>query len=168
MANTDKPAGFHPVMLQGGGHSPEINIWPQAGAEIVYIGDMMELTSGVVDVADADDNKIHIGPALNYTAILANADVYIADDPSTIFWCQADDGGTALASTDRGAQRDLLATTGDTTTFMSKQEVDASETTYNTFQILRLHQGRDVANAWGDDVDIQVRIVEHALAPLIA
>jgi hypothetical protein len=78
-----------------------------------------------------------------------------------VFGIQCDDG-TAVAATDVFATANHVATTGDTTTKLSKHELDSSD--LGTGQQMRvIGLVNTPGNAWGEFCDVEVLIVEHGM-----
>ena len=75
---------------------------------------------------------------------------------------QEDDAGTALTVAAVGANCDVLATAGSTTTSQSAHEIDRSTVVTTTAQLrlLRLVERDD--NDYGDSAEWEVLINEHA------
>ena len=177
MANADRPSGARPVRNING--STAIQITPysvdSSNSTAIFIGDFI--------IAEADGNvapyAVTTGGNLLGVCVGVDGDygdlsrrylpattagtVMVCDDPDMIFAIQEDDAGTALTSAARGANCDVLATAGSTTTSKSAHEIDRSQVT-NAVAQLRLHRlvPRD-DNAHGDSAEWEVLINEHEL-----
>jgi len=175
MANADRPNGARPVRHLNGNTPIPSNSYlvDSSNGTAIFLGDFM--------IAEADGNVApYTGTAggdllgvcvgveggydnLNtrYLAASTAGTVMICDDPDVIFAIQEDDGGTALDITARGANCDLLATAGSTTTSQSAHEIDRSKVTAAIAQLrlLRLVERDD--NAYGDWAEWEVMINEH-------
>jgi hypothetical protein len=97
-----------------------------------------------------------------YLAASTAGTVDVVDDPDVIFICQEDDAGTALTVAARGANCDVLATAGSTTTGVSAHEIDRSSVTSATAQLRLMSLVNRDDNAYGDSADWEVVINEHA------
>ncbi len=163
MANMDKPRGWQPVAMRGGGGYTPVQIMNSAGSEIIYIHDALTVSSGVVDPLDT--GQATIGVSSIYSTAVADNEIPVYSDPDQAYRVQADDSNSVLtASTYRYTHYDLLATTGDTGSQMSKQEVDASRTDDDLFIIWDLWP--TPGNAWGDNCEIWGVFLEHQGRPV--
>lgn len=163
MANADLPKGFRPY-----GQLLHVGIYVAAGT--VYPGDMVKQEAGasnttqlrtrVVVVANGD---AAIGVALNYAA--AGSIVRVADDPMQLFAAQGD-GSDYDENADLGTNAGVVATAGDSTYKVSRQEVDTSDintTATLTLKILGVVPRADGKNALGANVDLICKINNHQL-----
>jgi len=87
----------------------------------------------------------------------AGATIYVWDDPDIVFGIQAD-GNTTIA--DRFATFPIVIAAGDTTTKISKCELDTTGGSGDELKILDKIDRPD--NAWGTNVDLEVLINDHA------
>ena len=183
MANSDRPRGATPVRYLGGA--------PYNGAGNLYAVDAANATAifpGDFIVREADGNVapytgtgggvllgVCMGAGVDkqtfsnlddlsqrYLAASTAGFVLVADDPSIVFEIQEDDAGTALTSAAGGANCDVLATAGSTTTGQSAHEIDRSTVaaTIAQLRLLRLVDRED--NEYGDSATWEVLINEHA------
>lgn len=183
MANVDRPAGARPVRYLGGapynGAATPYSV-DSSNATAIFVGDFMirEADGNVapytgtgggnligVCVAAGTDAQTYATPdtlSRRYLAAATAGTVLIADDPDIVFEIQEDDAGTALAATDAGANADVLATAGSTTTGQSAHEIDRStiNTTAAQLRLIRLVPRED--NAIGDFAKWEVMINEHS------
>lgn len=166
MANVNAPMGFKPRYRLGGG-----DITPHeyivATGQIIYKGDLVDArTDGTVIAAAADDGASVLGVAAEYVDDSASAGgkiIMIYDQTDIVYEVQVD-GGT-LAATDVFATADHVATTGDTTTHVSKHELNA---TVGGLQCRILGLVPDPDNAWGADCNVYVVINEGLFYPATA
>jgi len=90
---------------------------------------------------------------------------YVWDDPNLIFKVEADQVGTALASTDIGSNADHNAGTGSNVTKRSGAVLDSSDISANAFQFRVLGTAQDENEtqwtAAGTAMDVYVVAVEH-------
>ena len=177
MANADSPNGARPVRHINGSTAIPSNSYSvdSSNSTAIFIGDFMiaetdgnvapySVTTGgnllgvCVGVEGGYDNLTQ-----RYLAASTAGTVMICDDPDMIFAIQEDDAGTALTLAARGANCDVLAGSGSTTTGMSAHEIDRSQISSAVGQ-LRLHRlvPRE-DNAYGDSAEWEVMINEHAL-----
>src|SRR3990172_434158 len=129
MANKDQLRGMIPLRHLTGGEIRTSEYLVTTGA-IVYKGDILKVVAaGTVEAAAADDGIICVGVAAEYVSdstSVGGKTVLVYDDPYIVFLIQADTG-TAIAATAVFATANHVATTGDTTTFISKHEFDSSD-----------------------------------------
>lgn len=180
MANVDNPMGFKPY------DNKPLRVTPYRieGSEgtpydtALYIGDMVTLTSGDVEIATAGDGNDLLGAIVGFECInggMAEGGYYpadstydwialVADDPMQRFVAQCDGGGT-LGQSDVGGLVNLKTThSGDTDTNLSGQEIDSSAVSDAKDQQLRLIGKVDKpGNAWGANGEYIVEIHLHSL-----
>ena len=182
MANVNRPAGARPVRYLGGAPyngACTPYIVDSSNATAVFVGDFMirEADGNVapytgtgggsllgVCVAAGVNAQTYANPdslGNRYLAASTAGTVLIADDPDIVFEVQEDIGGTTLAAIDAGANADVLATAGSTTTGRSAHEIDRSTiaTTAAQLRLIRLVPRED--NAIGDYAKWEVLINEH-------
>jgi hypothetical protein len=154
MANLDQPMGFSPK-----GDVKRCREYVAASA--IYPGDCVTLDSaGKAAVAAAGN------PLLGVAAEYASGDgqpVKVWDDPDQEFMGQAD-GSDVDAQTDIGLNYNILATAGNTSYKISRQEIDSSTGATNSDQqlkLLRIDPRPD--NALGAQVDCIVIVNNHQL-----
>ena len=177
MANADSPSGARPVRHINGSTAIPSNSYSvdSSNSTAIFIGDFIireadgnvapySVTTGgnllgvCVGVEDGYDNLTQ-----RYLAASTAGNIMVADDPDLIFEIQEDSGGTALTSAARGANCDVVANAGSTSTSMSAHEIDQSQITAAVAQ-LRLHRivPRE-DNAYGEHAKWEVMINEHEL-----
>ena len=175
MANADRPRGAIPSRHLNGGTQIPINPYDvdASNSTAIFLNDFMiaeadgyvapytgtgggDLLGVCVGVADGYDNL-----SQSYLAASTAGTVYVVDDPDMIFTCQEDNAGTALTVAARGANCDVLATAGSTTTGVSAHEIDRSSVTSATAQLRLLALSPRENNAYGDSADWEVMINEH-------
>jgi hypothetical protein len=140
MANLDNPHGLNAVRMLNGGKIP-MTKYTVAATTVVYQGDVvcMRATGLIATLKTAAGATNIIGVAANYAA--ASGDVWVYDDPGTIFEVQSDgatDPGATTAGAYIGETIDITVTTGNTTTKVSKHELDYSALTTATADPLRV------------------------------
>jgi len=163
MANTDCPRGFKPYGKEYPSHK-----YPHATSDstAVYPGDAVKTTAGYCTTASAGGNLM--GVARNYVAASSSTEVEVWDDPQQLFVCQ-DDASITLTQAEIGGNCDILATTGDTTLKLSKQELAVSTntscaTTTAQFRLLGVAPTiypDGTVNAIGANCDLICQINEH-------
>lgn len=181
MANTDAPFGLRPEGHIGGG-TVRITEYPMStGIDSIGYGDPVRLTSGKVVLATAGTRVM--GAFLGYSVTKSDGSVEYGDyytsgsvaggsnyvakvtvDPNIVYTIQADDDTTPFSTLGTAVNRnvDLLAhAAADSTTKMSKAQLDASSLTSAVaqFRVLGLHNAPD--NAWGGNEVVRVMINEH-------
>lgn len=154
MANPDRPQGARPV---GDSKAREYT----AGAA-VYPGDFVHMeTDGLVDPAAVSEALL--GVAISY-ASASGEKVLVVDDPDQEFIVQAD-GSDIDAATDVNLNYNIVATAGDSSYKVSRQELDSSSgATDSTLPLRLIGVGRRIDNALGAQVECRVVINNHQLA----
>lgn len=182
MANTDRPSGARPVRYLGGApYNGACNPYSvdSSNATAIFVGDFIirESDGNVapytgtgggnllgVCVAVGANETLYMdpdNPNRRYLPASTAGTVLVADQPDIVFECQEDDAGTVLTAADAGANCDVLATAGSTSTGQSAHEIDRSTVTTSAAQLrlLRLVDRED--NAHGDYAKWEVLINEH-------
>jgi len=153
MANPDRPSGFRP--------KGEIKktIEMTAGARC-FPGDCLILKSdGKIDPAAAGEDIY--GVALSYADVDGDK-VLVSCDPDQLYVAQAD-GADISAQTSIGNMADVLATAGNTTFNLSRQEIDSSTASAATAQMAILGLVPQDGNAFGLNVELVCKINEHQI-----
>lgn len=162
MANKDQPKGFQPWGGLKEVRPMQAQTYNVSTAPAIFVYDLVaRADDGYIDTAAAQSVYI-VGSALTprTTADSAAKPILVASDPFQMFIAQAD--GSDLSSiTYVGNNCDHLATTGNTSTFLSKHEIDSSENAAGAagVQIEALDDRPD--NDWGEFCDCIVTIYEH-------
>ncbi len=159
MANLDRPNGFQPY-----GDIKQIAVM-QAGSAC-YPGDMLTLAAdGQVDPASAG-SKI-IGCCLSY-ASAAGQNVNVSVDPSQLYSVQADETHINAQSL-VGNVADILATAGNSTYKLSRQELNSDVAADGgSQQLLIVSLDPSVNNAFGAQARVLVRVNESQFADSFA
>lgn len=195
MANSDKPNGFRAVgTLSGSPWQAALQLYEcDSSASNIFPGDLVKLEAdGKIDVAAAGDTEL-IGVCVGVPVHLpskvdgkfdhflgtehpdlykkfhesgSSGNILVAVGPDVLYEAQEDDGGTALALTDIGANVDILATSGDTTTGLSQQELDRSTVATTAAQMRLVRFVDRVDNEIGDWARWIVRINENHFTKL--
>lgn len=163
MANSDLPRGFRPF-----GQLLHVGIYVASGT--IYPGDMVKQEAGAANttqlrtrVAVVANGDAAIGVALNYATV--GQIIRVADDPSQLFVAQAD-GADYDENADLGTNAGVVATAGDSTYKVSRQEIDSSDintTATLTLKILGVLNRQDGKNALGANVELICKINNHQL-----
>ena len=146
MANVDSAFGLRPDEgLSPSGAIPQARkylINPSGFGSNIYQGDLVKFNGGYIEQAGVSDaNIVGVFNGVNYqssdgpvwsnfytastTASSGDIEVYIYDDPNTLFIIQGDsDTATTQAAVGRNA--DTVGTGGSTTTGLSSRELDVS------------------------------------------
>ena len=173
MPNANRPRGARAVRRIDGGACLPSNPYTvdASNGTAIFVGDFVKLEAdgnvapaaagnaliGVVTaVADDYDNL-----ARRYLPASTAGTVWVNDDPEAVFVVQEDDGGTALTAAARGANVDIVAGTGNTTTSISGHELDQDSVGVTTGQLRLLRLVDTENNDYGDNADWEVRINEH-------
>lgn len=145
MANTDRPNGFTPIMLIDGSpfnsairkyHVDVLN------ATAIFVGDAVTLEAdGNVAPAAAGgvvlgvctgvvvDREVAATEHPGYLPATTAGDIYVSVGPNVLYEVQEDGAVSTLASTDIGANIDLVAGAGSATTGRSAHELDSDTVT---------------------------------------
>ena len=152
MANLDNPHGLNAVRMMNGGKIP-MDKYTVNATTAIYQGDVVQIkaTGLVRTIVTTGGAASILGVAANYTS--ASGEVWVYNDPGTVFEIQSDgttDPSTAAAARAHiGETAVLILTAGNTTTKVSKQELDYSSMTTGTadpLQIIGFHPSVDNDN----------------------
>ena len=156
MANRDNPSGFTPIgTINGSGYSTR-RFKLSGSSNRIFVGDRFRMTAD--GVAHASASQRVVGVSLEDSAASATGDIVGVPVGDIVFRVQSN-GNTVEA--DIGQLADPTATTGDTATGRSNQELDFTDQA-DTDSALRII-GKDDRpdNAWGTWVDLLVMFYEH-------
>ena len=133
MANLDSAFGFRPVRMLNGGKIPMHKYANKGATTAIFQGDRVALQGAdgrLLRIATTTPNVDCIGVAANYIASgTAGQDVWVYDDPNTVFEVQSD-GTTDTDHNDYiGSVAACIAGTGNTTSGLGADEIDASSIT---------------------------------------
>jgi ketosteroid isomerase-like protein len=130
MANVDNPRGFS-VLRGSNGGEPRMRKYKANVTTDIFRGDIVQmLAAGTVKTITTTTGAATVlgvaANAVDASDSSTSQEVWVYDDPDQEFEVQ-DDGAAATPSAgDVGATYALILTTGNTTTGLSKHEVDAS------------------------------------------
>lgn len=134
----DMPYGFRI-------HGETLRVSPysmDASAATVYPGDAIIIEADGAVAPGTTNSTAIVGIAAHYQVTGTAATILVYDHPDQRFHAQ-DDGDTGImTATSLGSRCLIVATTGDTTTLQSKQEIDSSSaftTAANPISIMALH-----------------------------
>ncbi len=165
MANLNFPSGFQPVRNRNGG--PLVcEAYPMAASHsAIYVGDLIERRS---------DGYFHVAQATSTTIVAVAAEYKAADAAGEILGYPCDDllmraqmdASATPAITDFDLVYDISATTGDTTTKQSKQEISTTSkagTATLPIKIVRVDPTKDsIPNDIGNYVKVEC-VLNHGL-----
>lgn len=158
MPNRDAPRGFYPKgTLIGGNYSTRrYKLSGSSGA--IFVGDTLTLTADGVAVAAAGNRVVAV--SLEEAAANTTGDILAIPVMGVLFMVQSS-GSTVEA--DIGQLADVLATTGDTVTGRSRQELDQSTqgTADRQLRIIDIDDRPTDDNNFGTNVDLLVQFYEH-------
>ena len=143
VTNIDNPHGLRAVRTLSGGRPP-MTKYTSYTTSVVYEGDVVQhVGSGKVrsllTTSGTTSGNYIVGVAANYAA--TNSDIWVYDDPDTIFQVNSDgatDAGESTEKLRRGLNAPLVIATGNTTTKVSKYELDYSGATTDTKNPLKI------------------------------
>lgn len=163
MANSDLPRGFRC-------HGEPLRSTPYIAAGTIYPGDMVKFHAGTssttnfrAQVEAGSAGGALCGMALNYATV--GQKVLVADSPDQLFVGQADEADFDN-QVDLGLNASILATTGNTTYKVSRQEIDSSTlatTATLELKILGALERQDGKNQLGANVELICKINNHQL-----
>ncbi len=163
MANRDAPMGFRPAYTLHGG-PPHIGSYKNT-AVAIYPGDAVHL-DGSGRVNSIASTETPMGVAATYVSATAGQEVLVYDDlTNTIFEVQADEADIADDTT-IGLFYDVLATTGNTTTLQSKQELDSDASAEDT--LINYGKVDRPDNTYGANVNLYVKFRTDELTAVLA
>lgn len=130
MANVDNARGFKPMRVSNGGE-PRMRRYKANVTTDVFQGDVVQmLAAGTVKtIVTTTGNTFVLGIAANRVDASTQAtsqDLWVYDDPDQEFEVQDDGEAATPSQAVVGSTFALIITTGNTTTGLSKHEVDAS------------------------------------------
>ncbi len=189
MANVDRPAGFRPVRyLNGSPWNGKARMYyiPATDSTAVFVGDAVK-SAGSADATGkyATVTQAAAGDTVRGVAIGFSDQPYVAvdtdnlyrkyrpastamyclvvDDPNVVFEVQEDNVGNDIDADMVGLNTDFVATSGDTSSGISKFELDSSGTGTGSAQcrILGLVDRED--NALGTHAKWEIIFNEHEL-----
>ena len=191
MANVDSAFGLRPY----GGLSPsnatmqsrKYLINPSGYGTTIFQGDLVKFNAGYIEQAGVSDANIvgvfngvffqsSDGPVYknhyvaSTTASSGDIEVYIYDDPNTLFLIQGD-SATNTAQANVGKNADTVGTSGSTTTGISSRELDVSTAaTTQGLQLKIVGVAQDDKNGelGTTHTNLIVKINEHAYAGPVA
>lgn len=195
MANVDRPNGAIPVgTLSGSPVSGALRLYEcDSSAANIFPGDFVKLEAdGKVDVAAAGDTELvgvcvgilpwmpakvngitshnistgNVNLMLKYHVTGSAGMVLVAEGVDVLYEMQEDGDTSDLAVTSIGANVDLLATAGSTTTGLSQMEIDSSSLTTATAQLRIVDIVDRPDNEIGDFCRWVVRINENHFTKL--
>lgn len=166
MANIDAARGFIPVgSLVGGQYYPRS--YPCADGQTIYKGDVVSLGGeGEIEIGVAGDAQKVIGVAAETITSATSEDLLVYDDPNIIYEVQGYTGVTFVES-QIGELADHVATAGDSTYLVSRQEINDTSGIRpaweigGTAQFMILGKVNRPGNAWGEHVKLLVKFYEH-------
>ena len=174
MANANRPKGALTIRSLDGSTATPVNPYAvdASNATAIFLGDFVKREADG-NIAPAAATNVILGVAVGvaddydnltrrYLPATTAGTVYVVDDPDMIFEVQEDDGGTALTAAARGANTDIVAGAGSTTTSISAHELNQDGVTSATAQLRLMRIVPREGNAYGDNADWEVMINEHA------
>lgn len=192
MANANIPRGIIPYAYRSGApYNGAVRVYYKpATANALYIGDPVLVLAATADANGVPGIDIATAGATNYLtgsfAGVANnagqlvipvlqgnpvylpastaAYIYVADDPTLLYWAQEDSDGGAMAATEASGNVDLVAGTGSTVTSYSGWELNSNTAgTGATLQMRIIQALQQPDNAIGDYAKWLVSINLHSL-----
>tara|TARA_B100000424_G_C22940606_1_gene500481 strand:- start:1597 stop:2178 length:582 start_codon:yes stop_codon:yes gene_type:complete len=185
MANVDSAFGLKPYEgLSPSGAIPQARkylINPSGYGTTIYQGDLVKFNGGYIEQAGVSDanivgvfNGVHYqssdGPVwsnfytASTTASSGDIEVYIYDDPNTLFTIQGD-SDTASTQAAVGKNADTVGTGGSTTTGLSSRELDVSTlatTAGLQLKVVGVVDNENNGTIAGTHANLIVQINEHA------
>lgn len=171
MANVDYPHGLMPITFGARVRRYKVD---SSNATRIGLNDPVKMENdGCVTLAAATNtilgvvtgvfNKGRV-PIIYLAASISEVGyVDVCDDPNALFVIQDDDStvGTGTVAADVGVCCDILATNCDTTSGLSKVEMNITTVSGTDGQLRIVGLWLDPKNAWGTHADTIVLINEH-------
>ncbi len=178
MANADEPRGAWPIRHLTGGTIRLMEFEIASGYNTnIFAGDFVKLVGGGdIELASAGNRLLGVFAGVEWTATdgekkfsrywpastatlgSVNAKAKVYADPNIVFGVQADG---SVVQADIGQLADFIAThSGSTTTGRGAEELNSSTGT-GPANLQILGKIDDPDNAWGANVNLEVRIYEH-------
>lgn len=168
MANVDNPHGLAPLNRTLSGGAPAIMPFTKdASATVVYLNDVIQRDAdgGV----SAGISTPLVGVSLMPSATLTAADLLCMVDPHAVYEAQDNADSDGLALVDMGANINVEANAGSTTTLISGHELDESTAaTTNTCHLHLIRLFPVQGNAYGSHARIEVNFSSAALGSAVA
>ncbi len=170
--NIDGAYGFKPVRMLNGGKIPMRKYARKGTTTAIWKGDLVVMQGAdrrLLRHATTTPNVDTVGVAANYSASgsgTAGNDVWVYDDPQTVFEIQ-NDGTTDTDHFDHaGSVAALITATGNTTTGLAKLEIDTSSITSSGTASNNVVKIIDVSKSVRNDsssshADVEVLLMDH-------
>ena len=130
MANLDRPSGLKPW-----GEQLRLKRYVANGTTDIFKGDLVSMKSNgkihTVLTTTGSDNQIGVASNFN-DASAGETEVWVYNHPMQQFTIQDDGDGADIAQTNVGNTAPLIITAGNTTTGLSKHELDISAASTDT------------------------------------
>ena len=172
MPNLDAPFGLRAVSMLNGGRIPMRKYANKGATTAIFQGDITVLQGAdgrVLRLATTSGDDDTIGVSANYVASgTAGQEIWIYDDPFTIFEVQSD-GTTSEDHNDAiGAQAAAICTAGNTTSGIAKVELDYSSlgtgtASDNVFKVIGVSKKANNDSASSHAV-FEVLLVNHFMS----
>lgn len=168
MANSNNPHGLRPLYVPSGGPI-QTNVYSKAATldTAIFRGDAVarvadgSISAKTTDITPGTTN--YSGVSLNYGAASAATDHTVVDDPTVVFEAQADG---ALAEADMGLNANLVLTAGNTSTKISKHQVNSATEAVDATLDVHLARKLNVPdNDYGAYVRLEITFNKHRMAP---
>ena len=169
MANVDNPHGLAPLNRTLSGGAPAVMPFVKdASATVVYINDVIQRDAdgGV----SAGISTPLVGVSLHWSAASTAAELLVMCDPHAVYEAQDNADSDGFALVDMGANCNIEANSGSTTTYISGHELDESTAaTTNTCHVHLIRLFPVVSgNAYGNHARIEVNFSAAALGSAVA
>lgn len=156
MANTNNPHGLRPLMRTIDGGFPMVfEIQKGSGVALAcFQWDVVaRIAGGTLDVAGdlTPGTTLWSGVALNYGAASLLTTHTVIVSPGATYEAQDDDTVTGTVATRMGLNANIVATAGNTSTKISKHQINHS--TFATTSSLDLHLLQKYTTVLGDSVE---------------
>ena len=130
MANVHNARGLSPLRGSNGGN-PRVRKYAANVTTDIFKGDIGQLLASgrVKTIVTTTGNSFVLGVAANrikHGDSTSPQDIWVYDDPDQEFEITDDGAAATLSASDVGATFALIISTGNTTTGISKHEIDAS------------------------------------------
>ena len=177
MANRDNVRGLYPIRQATGGKIPMNKYYNDGTTTAIFEGDIVYLMGGghdrrgkILRLATTTGSDDIIGVAANYVAAgTSNQEVWVYDSPETVFGVNSDGSTSTDHSAHIGAVATAIVTAGNTTTGLSKVELDYGSITStgtsgdNVFRIVGVDRRLD-NDAASSHAELEVMFCRHYLS----
>jgi hypothetical protein len=168
MANVNFPHGLRPLGVSLSGGAPVFEEFSKAvgyGTAIFVYDAVNRVADGTIEASATPGTTLYSGVSMNYGALSTATTHTVCISPDAIYEAQANDG-TGFAEADMGLNANLVLTAGNTTTKMSKHQINVTGADVtNTLDVHLLKLLNVPDNAAGGYARVEIMFNKHRMAP---